>query len=160
MAPEQIRGHPSQRTDVYAASVVLWEMLTSERLFRGETDPQTLENVLTLEVAAPGVLDALDVIVLRGLGREQGDRFATAREMALALEASLTVASPAEVGEWVERVAEASLKERARLVASVERSAIALPAAPEKSEPEPAGLAKRKGALIAAAAALAVAAAV
>ena len=46
MAPEQVRGTVSRQTDVYAASVVLWETLTGKRLFVGDNDVQVFEKVL------------------------------------------------------------------------------------------------------------------
>jgi serine/threonine protein kinase len=46
MAPEQVSGKVSQRTDVYSAGVVLWETLACRRLFRGETEAQLLRKVL------------------------------------------------------------------------------------------------------------------
>ncbi len=43
MSPEQIRGSGiTRRTDVYAASVVLWEALVGKKLFRGESDAEVL----------------------------------------------------------------------------------------------------------------------
>src|SRR3984957_18438497 len=54
MAPEQIRDGPvSAQTDVYAASVVLWELLTGEPLFKGSNDAAIVARVLEGVVAAP-----------------------------------------------------------------------------------------------------------
>jgi serine/threonine-protein kinase len=164
MAPEQIRGRPSQRTDLYAAAVVLWEMLSGARLFVGESDEETIENVLARNVAPPcrampeadldrATLERLDAITLKGLARDESERFETAREMARALEACLAVASPAEVGEWVERVAGGPLRERAELVLAMEREA---GAPPDKERAEPS---RRKPIVLVAGAGLAIAAA-
>src|SRR5262249_18313692 len=52
LAPEHVRGGPiDRRTDVYGASVVLWETLTGIRLFDGENDAIVLAKVLAGEVA-------------------------------------------------------------------------------------------------------------
>ena len=50
MAPEQARGKPvDKRADIWAFAVVLYEMLTGERMFQGETISDTLAAVLTVE---------------------------------------------------------------------------------------------------------------
>jgi eukaryotic-like serine/threonine-protein kinase len=126
MAPEQLRGERvDRRTDVYAAAIVLWEMLTGQRLFDGETPEEKVTKILEMKIVPPstlahGIPPALDAAILRGLSRKRDDRFATAREMARAIEQALSPASSHEVGEWVRRVAGPSLEARARLVAAVE----------------------------------------
>jgi serine/threonine protein kinase len=71
--------------------ICLHELLTSTRLFYGETDFATLELVRDANVAppshrSPGVPAALDDIVMKALSREADDRFQTAEEMQWALE--------------------------------------------------------------------------
>ena len=134
MPPEQVRGQTLNRqTDLYAAAVVLWEMLTGERLFQGENDSMLLYQVLEGAKAAPSEkltafvspevlaqVQALDPVVMRGLAFDPKVRFATAREMALAVEKALRPASAHEVGDWVEKLANDTLMQRARLVADLE----------------------------------------
>jgi serine/threonine protein kinase len=128
MAPEQIRGGGvDRRADVYAASVVLWETLTGKRLFQGDNAMETMTQVLEKKVEPPsafaeGIPAALDAVVLKGLEARPDARYATAREMALALEAVLTPTTSQQVGDWVQAIAGAKLKERAELVAEIERS--------------------------------------
>ncbi len=120
MAPEQLGGViVDRRADVYAAAVVLWEMLTGKRLFvRGDGGAVLIEKLLrgTIEAPsahAPGTPRLLDAIVLHGLERTPEQRFASAREMALALERLGELAPASEIGAWVEGLAAATLTERA-----------------------------------------------
>ncbi len=128
MAPEQIRlGEVNRRTDVFAAGIVLWEALTGERLFAGENEGHVMSKVLEAEIAAPStrrpeVSPELDAITLRALARAADERFATARELALAVEACGPVAPASAVGRWVQEAARASLAERAARVAAIERT--------------------------------------
>ncbi len=135
MAPEQIMsGIVTRRTDVYAASVLLWETLTGKRLFRAENEPRLIALVLDANVplpseVVPGLPRGFDRIVLRGLDRNPAKRFATAREMAAEVEAVIGTSPPVEVGEWVERVASSELIERASRIEEIERS---IPSGPSR----------------------------
>jgi serine/threonine protein kinase len=52
MSPEQVRGLPiDARSDIFAVGTCMYEMLTSDRLFMGESDFSTLERVRNAEVA-------------------------------------------------------------------------------------------------------------
>ena len=126
LAPEQIRGGSiDRRVDVFAASVVLWEVLTGERLFSGNSPEHNLMLVLEQQISAPGasrtdIPPALDRVVLRGLSRDPEARFQTARDLALALEEAVAPASPARVGEWVQQVAGPSVALRAEQLARMD----------------------------------------
>ncbi|HEV8549676.1 MAG TPA: serine/threonine-protein kinase [Polyangiaceae bacterium] len=127
IAPEQLQNSAADRkADIYAAAVVLWEALTGERLFLGESESATIAKVLAGEVSPPSKLvsdisPALDAVVMRGLNRDRTARFETARDMARALEACGSFATPSEVGEWVEATADTALANRARIVSEVEQ---------------------------------------
>jgi serine/threonine-protein kinase len=127
MAPEQIQGGVvNARTDVYGAAVLLWELLVGARLFQAEGEPAILGLVLSHPVPAPSALrpevpPALDAIALRGLDRVQAQRFDSAREMALELESCFRVATAAEIGDWVQSIADRSLAERRLKLARLER---------------------------------------
>lgn len=130
MPPEQLSGGTvSRQTDIYAAAVVLWECLASRRLFEGETEAMVLVQALEGRVEppsriAPNLAPEIDALVLRGLSREPAQRFATAREFALAIEQTIGLASPSEVGEWVERVAKDELDRRAAHIAEIEQASV------------------------------------
>jgi eukaryotic-like serine/threonine-protein kinase len=128
MPPEQLHGQAvDRRADVYAAGVVLWEMLTGERLFSGENQGHIVKRVLLGDAAppsqlVPGLSPALDDVVMRALSREPSDRFSTAREMCTALLEACPAAAPHVVGEWVEACADESLSARSVRVAELESS--------------------------------------
>jgi serine/threonine-protein kinase len=129
MAPEQLGGATvDRRVDVYAASVVLWEMITGRRLFvKDDGGTVMVDKLLAGRIDppsrfAPGTPKLLDAIVLHGLARNPEQRFATAREMALALERLGDLARPSEIGEWVESLAAEALAARAVRLQEVERS--------------------------------------
>lgn len=157
MAPEQISADvTSRRSDVYAAGVVLWEALVGRRLFEGETVGGIVGQMLLGDVAppsraAPDVPKALDAVVLRALSPVPEARFATAKEMVLALEQVIAIATPREIAAWLRDVAEDELEARAALVARVEReTATTLPDAAElasaKSAKNPGKTAEIEGA--------------
>ncbi|HEX7665683.1 MAG TPA: serine/threonine-protein kinase, partial [Polyangiaceae bacterium] len=128
MAPEQLTGEIAvdRRTDIFAASIVLWEILTGRRLFDSDYQSAILRRIRETEVAAPSSFapdlpPQLDELVLKGLARDPDNRFATARDMAIALEMCLPLATPSKVGEWVESVAAAALSARSARIAEIEK---------------------------------------
>jgi serine/threonine-protein kinase len=126
VAPEQLLGMEiDRRVDIYATGVVLWEMLAGRRLFEGDGPAVVMRNVLEQRIEPPsrrasGVPRALDDVVMRALSRAPSDRFATAREMVVALERTVMPASAREIERWVHSLAADMLAERAALVAAIE----------------------------------------
>ncbi len=127
MPSEQLLGNGlDHRADIFAASIVLWEALTGQRLFQGVDDGEVYAKVLRGQVDPPslyakGLTESVDAIVLRGLARDRTHRYATAREMALALEAAVPLAPPSQVGSWVAGLVGEALAERTEQIAGMER---------------------------------------
>jgi len=126
MAPEQLLGETlTRRTDIFSAAVVLWECLTGQRLFESDSQSALLARARMQKVdppshLAPEIPPALDEIVLKGLAMRQNERWATARDMALALEETVPPATTAQVGGWVEEVASRALAERQSRIHEIE----------------------------------------
>jgi serine/threonine-protein kinase len=127
MGPEQLLGQAmDRRVDVFAASVVLWELLTGKRLFAGEEASVYVTRLLGNRIEPPRSLvpevpAALDAIVMRGLSLDRESRFTTAREMAASLEREVPPATAREIGAWVERTSGDALAARTAMVARLER---------------------------------------
>ncbi|MGH9887025.1 MAG: serine/threonine protein kinase [bacterium] len=93
MSPEQIRGMPlDARTDVFSTGIILHEMLTTEKLFRGDTEFALMEKVRKAEVPLPSdfnrrVTAELDAISVKALARDVADRYQSAAQLAADLDA-------------------------------------------------------------------------
>jgi serine/threonine-protein kinase len=128
MAPEQLLAQPLTRTaDVYAAGVVLFEALTSVRMFAGENEGAALTKIIHNEIQLPSQIDPalapFDRIVRRATAAESSGRYPTALAMAGELEAYCgPAASHAEVSACMQGLVGELLDQRARIVAEIERS--------------------------------------
>jgi eukaryotic-like serine/threonine-protein kinase len=126
MSPEQVScDEIDRRCDVFAAGVVLWEALSGKRLFEADNDARVMKKVLSGEIPPPssiaaGVSPRFDEICARALSRDRTGRYATARDMALAIEKASSLATASEVGSWVEQVAHDAIALRAARVTEVE----------------------------------------
>ena len=126
MAPEQLRGEVvGVGADIYSAAVVLWEALAGRRLFEADNEAALFGQVLagpTYPPSAfnPQIASDLDHITMIGLAPDPANRFSSARAMAAALERAVQGASPTEIGDWVDDVANETLQRRADRVAEIE----------------------------------------
>ncbi|MEZ4293630.1 MAG: protein kinase [Polyangiaceae bacterium] len=126
MAPEQLEGQATRRTDVLAAGIVLWELLSGRRMYEGVDEEIQMIGAISLRKAPP--LDALapelpasvSLLVERALRKSPEERFSTAAEMARALRQALPPAPPVEVGAWVHHLVGPILARRAQRIASIE----------------------------------------
>ncbi len=91
ISPEQAAGEAvDTRSDLFAAGVMLWELLVGDPLFRRDNDAATLtaliyDPVPSASVRRPGLDPAWDDFLNRALFRDPERRFQTAGEMARAL---------------------------------------------------------------------------
>lgn len=90
MAPEQANAAPlDERTDLFCAGILLWEMLTGRPLFKRSNEPATLLAVSFGEIPAPSSVNPnlapWDALLRRALDRDPAQRFQTADDMADAI---------------------------------------------------------------------------
>jgi serine/threonine protein kinase len=149
MSPEHLTaGEVTRSTDIYAMGVVLWEMLAGKRLFQADNDAQLVTPVLAGAKEppsrhAPSLPEALDATVMKALSVQPADRFASAEEMADALQALVPPAFPTDVGRWVEAAARDALARRAAELSEIESTpAASVPTIPSartspRSEKDP-----------------------
>lgn len=127
LSPEQLtNGRVDHRSDIYSAAVVLWEALTGRPLFHEATVKGTLRKILFDPIAAPSrvvptIPTALDAIVSRGLARDPGARYQSARDMALDLERALPMASAQTLAERLSALNMTVVAARGRQVDAVRR---------------------------------------
>jgi serine/threonine protein kinase len=151
--PEVLRGsRADRRADVWGLGVVLWELLTGTRLFRKETDAETLRAVLDQEIVAPSAvrpeLPALyDAIVLRALEREPEQRYASTRELGQALTRALFASGVhvglADLAEWIDELFPGARERRHELVLNSAKTGVERAARSKRSDPPPAPSSRR-----------------
>jgi hypothetical protein len=139
MSPEQARGHKvDRRCDVWAAGVVVWELITGRKLYDHEDDVATLLSVVTeepprLASVMQGVPPALDEAVAYALTSDVNNRCPSAEAFRCLLESAWDecggMASTSELGAFVRQTVGHKLAERRALTARG-RITGAIPAAP------------------------------
>lgn len=95
MAPEQVQGQKiDSRADLFSVGVVLYQLLTDKRPFDGDNDFSIIHQIIghhppPPSSANPRLPTALDAVVARALAKTREERFATARDFAVALQAAI-----------------------------------------------------------------------
>ncbi|MBX3206693.1 MAG: serine/threonine protein kinase [Labilithrix sp.] len=93
MSPEQARGEAiDARSDLFATGTMLFELTTGKRLFKGQSEYETLKLICDREYPRPSAIHPdyppdLEAIVMRALAKDPTDRYQSAREMQADLEA-------------------------------------------------------------------------
>jgi Tol biopolymer transport system component len=100
MSPEQVRGKPAdKRSDLFSFGAILYEMLSGQRAFRGDTAADTITAILTKEApdlsqTNKDIHPGLERIVRHCLEKNPEERFESARDVAFDLEALSGVSAP------------------------------------------------------------------
>ena len=113
MSPEQIVGSVDRRADLFAVGIILFELLTGQRLFTGPTDFAVLAKIREAEVPSlcelnPAIPPELEAVVLRALKADPDERYQWCSE----LEADLKPFLATDAGElFTAKALSASLQE-------------------------------------------------
>lgn len=145
MAPEQLEQQGvDRRADLWSLGVVLWEMLTGERLFTRKRQVDSMRAVLDdpIPLASslnPDVMPEMDAILARALDRAPEKRFASALDFAQALDALAATQgwtfSAQNLGEHMRRVCSESFEQQSAMVLNA-RSASATSSTPSVTNEE------------------------
>lgn len=88
MSPEHAEGEKLDwRSDIFSLGIVLFELLTGQRLFKGKNNPETIRKVKKTKVPRPSgirsvIPEILDEIVLKALQRDRERRYQSSHEIA------------------------------------------------------------------------------
>ena len=114
MSPEQCKALPlDRRTDIYMLGIVLYELCTVRRLFKGENRFETMQQIVEGNIAPPSryrkdLPDELERIIMKALATDQNDRYQTADDLRLVLEAFATRAnfqiSPSKLSDYLKEL--------------------------------------------------------
>ena len=105
MSPEQVIGAKvDARTDLFAAGVVLYQLVTGTKPFEGDSDFAIMQAIAQQESLRPSTLNlslpaGVDAVVFKALAKNRDNRYASAKDFALALRAvtqQVAALAPAE----------------------------------------------------------------
>src|SRR5262245_47330069 len=145
MSPEQVRGLPlDRRSDIFSLGIVLYELLTGERLFVGESDFSTLEKVRNVEILPPSTYnrrigDELERIVMKALAKDVDDRYQNAIDLHDDLQAFMYTAgefySRKDLAAWMKKVWAKEIEEESAKLEQYRQMPVPAPVAPQAPIP-------------------------
>ena len=152
LSPEQLRNDPGapidRRSDVFSCGVVLYELLTGERLFPGDTDRAAQAKVRAAEILAPSTYNRkipgeLERIVLKALASTPAARYPSALDLHDELQAFVYTAgefySRKDLGGWMKRAFAKELDDEAARLEGFRQLVLPVPPARPSTSPPPAG---------------------
>jgi serine/threonine-protein kinase len=140
MAPEQLLGESlDRRCDVFALGIVLFELATHQRLFKRASEYLSARAVLEepvprADAVDPAVPAALADVIAKALARERDARFATTRELRLAIDQAMEahggIAEPDQIADTIKSTEELSAQRtrQARVLGEARSRVLAPPA--------------------------------
>ena len=119
MSPEQARGEALDgRSDIFALGVILFELCTGRRLFRGPNEYETLRMITEGEYPRPAQVNprisaALEAVIMRALSKDVAKRYQNARDLQADLEnvarTEQIPVSTVALGNWMQMLFEEKL---------------------------------------------------
>ncbi|HRI18721.1 MAG TPA: serine/threonine-protein kinase, partial [Burkholderiaceae bacterium] len=145
LSPEQVRGEKlDRRSDIFSTGIVLYELLTAERLFPPDNDLAVLDRIKNVEVLPPTaynrkIPEELERIVMKALAPAVADRYQTAMDLHADLQAFLYTSgeffSRKELAAWMKRVFRAEQEQEQQELDAVREFRAAAPASGSANEP-------------------------
>jgi len=137
MSPEQVKGEPiDRRSDIFATGIVLYELLTAERLFPPDQDMAVLDKIKNVEVLPPTaynrkIPEELERIVMKALAQNPAERYQTAMDLHGELQSFLYTSgeffSRKDMAAWMKRVFRSEMDAEQAEVDAVRDTKVALP---------------------------------
>jgi tRNA A-37 threonylcarbamoyl transferase component Bud32 len=149
MSPEQVRGEALDgRSDQFSLGVVLWEMCTGRRLFKADTEVNTLHKILQSPIPkpsdhVPGFPAELEATIQRMLQRDADNRFRSlgeaAAELKVYLDRSALTGGETTVAGFVQQILGRELEERIADLTPMEPTEAGVPPPSPPSQPKAEG---------------------
>jgi len=146
MSPEQAQGlNLDNRSDIFSLGIMLFELCTGRRLFRGKNEMETLRKIVEDEYPRPRDLNPhlsprLEEIILRSLEKDSARRYQSAREMQADLEdyirSEQLKVSALSLGSWMQELFSDKLEEQKKMLQEGRQLAEVIAAQIEEEERE------------------------